>query len=113
MFFSSNLGKGVARYSRQEVTLLHKLYLISSPLAMLSRKEVLTVSIDVSLEVRDAREPGKVQAAKIALLFTAHRSRWSSMRLLSVSRHPSRPARPLHRCLFDRVRVAKDGTMGE
>ena len=69
-------------YSRQEVTLLHKLYLISSPLAMLSRKEVLTVSIDVSLEVRNAREAGSAQAVQIALFLTTHRTRWSSMRLL-------------------------------
>ena len=34
VFFSSNLAKGVARYSRQEVTLLHKLYLISSEASM-------------------------------------------------------------------------------
>jgi hypothetical protein len=106
------LAKGVARNSRQEVTLLHKLYLISSPLAMLSRKEVLTVSIDVSLEVRNAREAGSDQAVQIALLLTTHRTRWSSMRLLSVSRYPSRPARTAHRCLFDRARIAKDGTMG-
>ena len=61
VFFSSNLAKDVARNLRQEVTLLHTLYLLSSPLAMLSRKEVLTVGIDASLEVKNAREAGSAQ----------------------------------------------------
>ena len=76
-------AKGVAHIPRQEVTLLYTLYRIPLSLAILSRKEVLTVSIDASLESRDAREQGKFQAVKIALLFTAHRNRWSSVHLLT------------------------------
>jgi hypothetical protein len=36
---------------------------------MLSRKEVLTISINASLEIRNAREAGSTQAVLIALLF--------------------------------------------
>jgi hypothetical protein len=61
VFLPAFPAKDVARTSRQVVTLLHTLYLISSSLAMISRKEVLTRGIDASLEVRDAREPGKAQ----------------------------------------------------
>jgi len=43
----SNLG--------QAVTLLYTLYLIPSSLAMFSRKEVLTIGIDASLEIGYAR----------------------------------------------------------
>ena len=48
------------------------LYLISSSLAMVSRKEVLTMDIDASLEIRYVREPQKAQGKKIAQRFLIH-----------------------------------------
>jgi hypothetical protein len=56
------LAKDVARISRQEVTLLYTLYLIPSSLAMFSRKEVLAIGTDDSLEIGYARQPGEAQA---------------------------------------------------
>ena len=69
------VAKDVANILWQEVTLLNTLYRISLSLAMLSRKEVLTVGVDASLEVRNAREAGSAQAVHIVHLFTTHRTR--------------------------------------
>ena len=49
------LAKNVARNSEQAVTLPYTLYLLSSLLAMFSRKEVLTTDVDASLEFGSAR----------------------------------------------------------
>jgi hypothetical protein len=49
------LAKDVASNSGQAVTLLYTLYLIPSSLAMFSRKEVLAIGIDASLEIGYAR----------------------------------------------------------
>src|SRR5260370_36112588 len=76
--FASILAKSLAHIQRQEVTLLYTLYRIPLSLAMLSRKEVLTVGIDTALEVRNARVAGSSQVIKTALLFTTHSNRRSS-----------------------------------
>jgi len=60
--FAQDLTKDVANILRQEVTLLTKLYLIYIPLAMFSRKYVLTMGIDASLEIGYESEPRKAQA---------------------------------------------------
>jgi hypothetical protein len=65
-------AKDVTHISRQEVTLLNILYLVSSPLALFSRQYVLTMDIDASLEIRYVRKPGKAQAIKIALKILFH-----------------------------------------
>ena len=62
VFLPLFLAKDVARISRQEVTLLYTLYLIPSSLAMFSRKEVLAIGTDDSLEIGYARQPGEAQA---------------------------------------------------
>jgi hypothetical protein len=55
VFLPVILAKDVASNLGQAVTLLYTLYLIPSSLAMFSRKEVLTIGIDASLEIGYAR----------------------------------------------------------
>ncbi len=58
----SQILREAMRISRQVVTLLYTLYLIPSSLAMFSRKEVLAIGTDDSLEIGYARQPGEAQA---------------------------------------------------
>jgi len=60
----SNLG--------QAVTLLYTLYLVSSFLAMFSRKHVLPIGTGTSVEFWYVKEPGNALAVKIALQFLIH-----------------------------------------
>ena len=82
-------AKNVASSSGQAVTLLYLLYLLSSSLAMFSRKEVLDTGIEVSLEFGYAREPRKAQAVKIALIFKGSLQQMEIRTPLHVSRHPA------------------------
>ena len=110
--FASILAKSVAHIPRQEVTLLYTLYRIPLSLAMLSRKEVLTVGIDTALEVRNARVAGSSQVIKTALLFTTHSNRRSSAHPLTFQGIRQNQQHLLI-AVSSTARVAKDGTMGE